>query len=127
MRLGLCGSEDVSISYTIYSIYSIYSCVYPCRKNNPKLRGRGTHIPSHMVTAHIHQKTLDHSCTQPLSHYSISRTPAHTFTFNYTNSDAPMQEGTHKHPPACIQVFWYLSVYVDARVRARFLKTIHKS
>lgn len=41
------------IEYDIY-IYTLYSWVHPCRKNNPKLRGRATHIPAHMVTAHIH-------------------------------------------------------------------------
>ncbi len=113
MRFGVCGLEDMSISYVVYNIYTVFvdESIH-AEKNNPKLRGRGTHIPARMLTAHIHQKTLSHSFTQPLSHYSTSCTRAHTFTFNYMNSDALMQEGTHRHPAACIQVF------LGVRVRA---------
>ena len=83
------------------------------QKNNPKLRTSGTHIPAHMVTAHIHWKTPSHSCTEPLSQYSISCTCAHTFTLNYMSSYALTQEETHKHPAASSQVFYrvYVCLY----------------
>lgn len=90
-------------------------------KHNPKIRGAHTQPSSHGRCAHPPENTFTH--TAPLSHYSISCTLAHTFTFNYLNSDALMQGGTYKHPAARAQVF----VCVCLHTWAGFIKIIHKS
>lgn len=90
------------ISY-IYSIYLFIKSIH-AEKTIPNSEAEAH---THLHTWSVHTFTKKQTFTQPLSHYFISTSCicAHTFTFNYMDSDALMQVGTHKYPGACIQVF----------------------